>query len=215
MQQLQMYRPRRAAQHVYQFFCRALASDTPRIDSKRERSLFAGEPVIRPPIAGTLDLGVIARDEIEKTLAVAPHEVTGPDRHIVRRSARFRFGRRTVALSGACRVVPVAKCDACTHMHELAGFIGSARCAVLPDDEHPRIGNGLADRVGPPVDLCRIEKRGTERLGQPIHQEGRGSRKQRPEFLQHGQWQATSRVREVSEIVARPVGPRCGCKLHP
>jgi hypothetical protein len=82
MQQLQMYRPRRAAQHVYQFFCRALASDTPRIDSKRERSLFAGEPVIRPPIFGSelIQLEVHAT-AVGQSIAGAPW-VLADDAHL-------------------------------------------------------------------------------------------------------------------------------------
>ena len=55
-------------------------------------------------------------------------------------------------------------------MHELALLAGLALGAVLAEDQDLGVGDRLADRVGPSVDLCRVQIGRPERLGEPVHQ---------------------------------------------
>ena len=60
-------------------------------------------------------------------------------------AARGRGGKRLEALSRFFRIVPVAHRDVCAALDEFARFVGGALAAVVTQDKHFGVRNGLAD----------------------------------------------------------------------
>ena len=119
------------------------------------------------------------------------------------RQAASRPGDRPETLGGAHRIVPVAERDERPAMHQLALLARIARRAVGPHHQDLGVRDRLADGVGPPIDLGRIEVGRAERLGESVHEE-RLRRRERPRAACPGSaWASVRRCSRSSAVDAR------------
>src|SRR5215216_6243781 len=137
-------------------------------------------------VALGFDHGVVAADEVEETLLIAPDRVAGIDHPLHAQEFRGGQGIGAIRLARRLLVAPVAHRHRRAPVDQLARLLGGALPTFFVYDHDLRVRDGLADAARSAVDLLRRQICGTERLGQPVHQVDPGARRleQPPELVQ-------------------------------
>src|SRR5215211_5988006 len=137
-------------------------------------------------VALGFDHGVLAADEVEETLLIAPDRVAGIDYSLHAKEFRGGQGVGAVRLLGSLLVAPVAHRHRRAPVDQLARLLGGALPAFFVYYHDLRVRDGLADATRPALDLLRRQICGAERLRQPVHQVDPGARRleQPPELVQ-------------------------------
>ena len=157
-------------------------------------------------IARRLDHLVAPTDEVQKPVFVLAYGVARENRDLRQHQAGLAAWQRPKSLGGLFGVVPVALRHQCAALNEFAWLMWIAGRAIGAQHQHFAVGDRLADRIGPTVDLFRGEIGRAERLGETVHQEWLGMRHDGAQRLQCFARHAATGVGEVAEMRA-DVGP--------
>src|SRR5215210_8038424 len=154
------------------------------------------------PVTLRLDHGVLAAEEVEKSLLVTPDEVPGVDDPLPVEKLRRRHRVRTVRLGGSLLLAPVALRDGRSPVNQLAHLAGGA-LPIVPDDQYLGVRHGITKTLGPAVEFVGRQVGRTERLRKPVHQVYLRTGQEAPELVQVRLGDSTARVGDVAQVLKR------------
>ena len=152
------------------------------------------------PETGRFDHGIAATHEIEKTIVVHFHQVTGITDLFTIAHFRRQEGVGPQSSVRIFRSGPVAQRNRRPPVNQFTDFTRFTKLTLIVDYENLSIRDGLAHGGWPPVELFRRQIGRPEGLGEPVHQENLCRRQNLPESSEHSLRHGTSCVRDVPQV---------------